>query len=59
MDAQNNLQDFHKDAKKIIPKETTHYFLFIQINYQGPRNQPTFTSTQIFDHKNKILNVYD
>ena len=57
--SQNNLQDLHKDAKKITPKEPTHYSLFIQINYQITRNQPTFASVQIPDHKKKILTVYD
>ena len=59
MAAQNNLQDLHKDAKNIIPKEPTHYFLFAQINYQRIRNQHTFASAQIFDHKKKILNMHN
>ena len=59
MVAKNKLQDLQKDAKYIIPNEPTHYFLFIQINDQRTRNQPTFTSTQIFEHKKKILTVYN
>ena len=59
MSAQNNLQDLHKDEKYIIPNYPTRYFLFNQINYQRIRNQPTFASTQIFDHKNKILALYN
>ena len=59
MVAQNNLLDLHKDEKKIIPKEPTHYFLFILINYQRTRNQPIFASAKKFDHKNNILIVYD
>ena len=59
MTAQNNLQDLHKDAKKIIPKKPTRYFLFIQVNYQIIRNQPNFEPVQIFNHKNKILTMYD
>ena len=57
--AQNNLQDLHKDIKKLIPKEPTHNFLFIQTNCLRTRNQPTFASVQSFDHKKKILTVYD
>ena len=57
--AQKNFQDLHKDTKKIIPKEPTNYFSFIQINQQRKRNQPTFASAQFFDHKKKILTVYD
>ena len=58
MSAQNNFQDLHKDTKKIIPKEPTHYFLLLQINYQRIRNQPFFASAQIFGHKKKILTLY-
>ena len=57
MVAQKNLQDLHKDAKQIIPKEPTHYFLFIQINYQRKRSQRTFAPARIFDHKNNIITV--
>ena len=59
MAAQKTLKEFHKDEKKIVPKEPTNYFLFIQINYQITRNQPTFASAQILDHKKKILTVYN
>ena len=59
MAAQNNLQDLHKDAKKNNTKGTNTLFLFIQTNYQRTRNQPTFASAQIFDHKKKILTVND
>ena len=59
MAAQNILQDLQKDKIKIIPKEPTRCFLFIQTNYQIIRNQPIFASVTIFDHKKKIFNVYD
>ena len=59
MDAQKSFQDLHKDAKKIIPKEPKCYLLFTQTNYQRTRNQPTFVSGKSFDHKKKILTVYD
>ena len=57
--AQKNLQELHKDAKKIIPKEPSHCFLSIQTNYQKNINQPTFVSAKTIDHKKKILTVYD
>ena len=59
MAAQKNFQDSHKEAKKIIPKEPTRCFLFVQVNYQGIRNRPTFASVQIFDHKKNICAVYN
>ena len=59
MDAQNILQDLHKDVKNTIPKEPTRYPSFTQTNYQRTRNQPTFASGQIFEHTKKILTVYD
>ena len=59
MVAQNNLQDFHKYTKNILPKDSTHYFLFIKINYQRTRNQPTFASARIYDQKKNILTMYD
>ena len=57
MFSQKNLQDFHKDAKIIIPKEPTHYSLYFQINYQITRNQPTYTSAKKFDQEKKVLTV--
>ena len=59
MATQNNLQDLHKEAKNIIPKEPTRYFLFVQINYQIIRNQSTFASAKCFDYKKKIFTMYD
>ena len=58
MDSKNNFQDLHK-GKKLMPKEQTRNFLFIQINYQITRNRPTFASAKIFGHKKKILTMYD
>ena len=55
----NNLKYYHKEEIDIIPKETTRYFLFVQINYQIIRNQPIFESVQMFDHNKKILTMYD
>ena len=59
MTSQKNFQELHKDAKEIIPKEPIRYFLFIQTNYQRTRNQHIFVSKQKFDHKKKILAIYD
>ena len=58
MSAQKNLQDLHKDAKKIILKEPTRYFLSVQTNDRRIRNQPTFVSAKHFDKKS-IITVYD
>ena len=57
--AQNNLQDLHKDTKENIPKESTLYFLPILTNYQIIRNRPIFTYVPSFDHKKKIITMYD
>ena len=59
MDAQTSLQEFHKNTKKIMPKEPARYFLIIQTNDQKTINQTTFKSVQIFDHKKKIIIVYN
>ena len=58
MVTENNLEDLHKDAKNMMPKEPTRYYLFIQIDYKRTINKPNLTSSHIFEQKKKILTMY-
>ena len=45
--------------KKYKSIGTKKLFLFIQNNEQITKNQPTFASAHIFDHRNNILTIYN